>query len=70
MAFTQSDLSAIEHAIKTGTLSVQYKDRTVTYRNLDELQTIKALIEKDILRSASTGTGMYPRYQRASFSDE
>jgi hypothetical protein len=70
MAFTQSDLTAIENAIKTGTLSVQYKDRTVTYRSLNELQKIKALIEKDLLAASSAGTRMYPRHQVASFSDE
>ncbi len=70
MAFTQSDLTAIETAIKSGTMTVHYRDRSVTYRSLSELLQIKSLIESDIAKTANGGTSMYPRYQVARFSDE
>ena len=37
MAWTQADLDAIEEAIASGEKTVQFQDRSVTYRNLDEL---------------------------------
>lgn len=44
MAFTQDQLDAIEAAIAEGTLTVKYADKEVTYRSLDELLRIRALI--------------------------
>ena len=46
MAFTSSDLAAIESAIASGELSVQYADRRVTYRSVDELLKARELIAK------------------------
>ena len=37
MPFTQDDLDAIRRAIATGELEVEYADRRVRYRSIDEL---------------------------------
>lgn len=37
MAYTQSDLAAIQRAIAKGERSVQFADRSVTYRSMEEL---------------------------------
>ncbi|MHC4335513.1 MAG: phage head-tail joining protein [Planctomycetota bacterium] len=37
MAFTQVDLDAVRAAIAKGERSVQFADRSVTYRSMDEL---------------------------------
>lgn len=53
MAWTASDLSAIETAIATGELTVSYRDRTVTYRSIAELIQIRALIRTELGSSTS-----------------
>lgn len=37
MAFTQTDVEALETAIKSGVKTVAYADRTVTYHSLGEM---------------------------------
>ena len=44
MAWTADDLTAIENAIKGGSLRVRFADREVLYRSLDELIRIRDLI--------------------------
>ena len=53
--FTTADLSAINRAIATGELTVEYHDRRVTYRSITELKQAKAIIE------AALGTFTRPR---------
>lgn len=48
MAFTQTQLDAIDTAIASGELSVTYDGRSVTYRSLDDLLKARALIVKQI----------------------
>lgn len=48
MAFTISDVAAIERAIKSGTLSVQYGDRRVTYQSMDALLKARDLILAEV----------------------
>lgn len=44
MAFTQADLDAIDQAIASGVLSVQFADRLTMYRSVGELQRARATI--------------------------
>lgn len=44
MAFTQAQLDAIEAAIVSGTTSVSYEGKSVTYRTLDEMLRVRAII--------------------------
>jgi hypothetical protein len=53
LAFTQSDLDAIEAAIKSGTFEVQFADRKVRYRTLDEMMRIRDLIKADVTPSSA-----------------
>lgn len=48
MAWTLTDLEAIETAIKSGTTMVKYDTKTVTYRSLDELIRIRELMRKEL----------------------
>jgi len=48
MAFTQENLTAIDKAIAEGTLEVQYGDKRVKYRSLDEMLKIRDIIRNDL----------------------
>lgn len=54
MAFTTSDLDAINAAIASGELTVKHNGREVTYRSLGDLMQAKRTIEAE-LNAASTG---------------
>lgn len=46
MAFTQAQLDAIEEAIAAGSTSVSYEGKSVTYRTLDEMMRVRAIIRQ------------------------
>ena len=49
MAFTQSELDALESAIATGALIVRYSDgRQVQYRSLAEMQRLRQLMRAEL----------------------
>lgn len=48
MAYTQSDLERIETAIAGAELEVQYADKRVKYRSMDELRTARSEILKGL----------------------
>ena len=54
MAFTASDLTAVEAAIKSGELRVQYNDRMVVYRSISELLTARDLISQEVNAPATS----------------
>lgn len=54
MAWTQSQLDALEAAIANGTTLVAYGDKRVQYRSLDEMIRIRDLIKKDLSSSTVT----------------
>ena len=47
-SFTQADLDAVRRAIAKGEKSVQYADRSVTYRSMDELLQAERVIAADV----------------------
>lgn len=53
MAFNQSDLTALEAAIKTGTKRVRYADREVEYHSMAEMLALRDLMRAEI--AAATG---------------
>jgi len=69
MAYTQTDLDAINAAIASGTLSVSFSDRSVTYRSIDSLLKAKRIIEAELASTSVTSARMYPRRQVATFDD-
>lgn len=70
MGWTQTDLDAIENAIKSGTLRVKYSDKEVTYRSLDELLKIRDLIKKDLGLSSGVGNRLYASYSKGLKNNE
>lgn len=48
MAFTQQDLVAVERAIASGTLTVEYNGKKVTFRTMGELVQARDLIKADV----------------------
>lgn len=61
MAFTPQQLAILDAAIAEGTLKVEYGDKKVEYRSLNEMLNIRALM------AAELGEGK-PRRTYASFS--
>ncbi len=47
-SYTQAQLDALRAAIATGALRVDYGDRSVTYRSLDEMQTLERIMSADV----------------------
>lgn len=56
MAFSQADLAAVQAAIARGERSVQYADRVVTYRSIQELEQAARIIAKSLQTSRSKQT--------------
>lgn len=63
MAFTTTDLSAVESAIATGELTVEIDGKRVTYRSIDELKTAR-----NIITSSLQTSGAIPAATRTSYA--
>lgn len=55
MAFTSSDLTAIDAAIASGELTVEQGGRRVTYRSVAELLAARRQIAASIAEASSSG---------------
>ena len=72
MAFTKEDIDAIDSAIASGELAVEFVDRKVTYRSMTDLKKAKAhilenLSETELLNiGLSRSRGRKPRAYRVS----
>lgn len=53
--FTEDDLKAIEQAIASGALRVEYNDRTVIYRSIKELKEAREMIRRCLGKSKKGG---------------
>ena len=56
MAWTSTDITAIENAIASGELTVQYQDRRIVYRSLSELLRARDVIQAAINAASATTT--------------
>lgn len=55
MAWTQSDLDAIDAALLSGKRKVTFADgRSVEYHSLDEMQRLRRTMKSEIAESSST----------------
>lgn len=63
MAFTTSQLEALEAAIASGELTVKYDGKEVTYRSITDLVSAR-----NIVRANLQGTGALPRVKRTSYA--
>lgn len=57
MSFSQTDLDRIEAAIASGTLTVKYADKQVTYASMADLMKARDLIRKQMGVTSKTGFG-------------
>lgn len=59
MAYTQTDLDAIDAAIASGELRVQIDNRDVTYRSIDDLKKARSFIASQMASAAGTSARAY-----------
>lgn len=69
MAFTLTQLQAIEDAIASGELTISYEGKTVTYRSMTDLVTARNTIRAELIASgqltpATSTTVSYLRRER------
>lgn len=65
MAWTTTDLAAIEKAIVNGTTTVRYDTKSVTYRSIDELIRIRDLIKKELGQTeGGSSTRLYAEFNK------
>jgi len=67
MAFTQQNLDAIESAIASGTLTVEYNGKRITYQSTADLIRVRNMIKADLENRSGVGgsrssVGTYRRY--------
>ncbi|PIR25615.1 MAG: hypothetical protein COX62_04620 [Deltaproteobacteria bacterium CG_4_10_14_0_2_um_filter_43_8] len=48
MAFNVQALDALERAIEQGVSKVQYEDKTVTYRSLEEMMRLRSVMRQEL----------------------
>lgn len=53
MAVTQAQLDALDDAIASGALSVSHNGKTVTYRSLEEMREVRAILVAQLTPAAS-----------------
>lgn len=63
MAYTQSDLDALDAAIAGGELIVQVEGRKVQYRSIPELLQARAHVAQVLQSSASAASGGRTRFR-------
>lgn len=56
MAFTQSDLDAVNAAVASGELKIEVAGRMVMYRSIDELIKARDIISADLAATATAST--------------
>lgn len=58
MAFTQTDLDAVNSAIASGEFKIEVQGRMVQYRSVDELITARDLIKAEIAAGTVSNTAV------------
>ena len=54
MAYTQANLDTLKAALASGTLRIQYEDRAIVYRDLDEIRQAIQIVEAELAQQAGT----------------
>jgi hypothetical protein len=63
MAYTQSDLDALQAALAKGEKRVSFGDKTVEYRSVEELQAAIRQVKRELFEQA-VATGLWPSAPR------
>ncbi|HEY4088864.1 MAG TPA: hypothetical protein VGM43_23195 [Bryobacteraceae bacterium] len=66
MAFTQTQLDALESAIATGALSCEFDGKRATYRSLDEMMRIRDTMRVSLGLNSTTKRYSLTSYTRDS----
>lgn len=61
MAWSQDQLTKLEDAIALGALEVQYQDKKVTYRSLDEMMKLRDRIRESLGQVSTNSKRSYYR---------
>lgn len=69
MAYTQTDLDAIDAAIASGVLTVRNGTRTITYQSFSDLVKARRLIYESLQDAEAGPARLSPRYRTAQFDD-
>jgi hypothetical protein len=59
VAYTEADLSAVRSALLKGERTVQFADRSVTYRSVDELLQVEQSILRELTSLQTRGRQTY-----------
>lgn len=57
MAWTQSDLAAIESALMTGQLEIRQGDKMVRYQTAGEMLRVRDAMKADLVQQDARGSG-------------
>lgn len=52
MAYSQTDVEALEGALASGELSVEFRDRRINYRSIDEIRKALGIVRADVSSQA------------------
>ena len=66
--FTEAGLAAIEEAIAGGYLEVEYDNKRIRYRTLDELLRVRNLIRQKLGKASAAGGRVVMKYKRDDIS--
>lgn len=57
MAYTQSQLDALDAAIASGAMEVRYENQTVKYRSIKEMTQLRNMINQELNPTTKSGMG-------------
>jgi len=57
MAFTLSQLNALDAALASGQLSVNYDGKSITYRSVTELVTARNIVRSELIAAGQLSEG-------------
>ncbi len=64
MAFTQSQLDALDKAIASGTKQVMYGNKLVMYNSVNEMLRVRALMAKELGLTANKTDRKYGEFSK------
>jgi hypothetical protein len=64
MAWTQTDLDALEAAIAQGALRVRYSDKEVQYRSLAEMLQIRDMMRQELGLNSPGGRRLLAKHSK------
>jgi hypothetical protein len=70
MAYTIEAYEALEKAVATGTHSVSYGDKAVTYRSLSEMKELLTLMEGELFPERTSRRRRYACVDRGYYSKQ